>query len=195
MIYHRSVRSAAAAVAALVMVGLSAVSPATADIDQQGLPASFTLAFSAIGGEPGTLPSSDDVASDTNSVEQARRELFRDGNQISTRDLLAALTPEPTEVNQRPASLFRHATLGLVFEDHMVGTQDVLALADCPTLDLETLDSMLQEQMALCGDQTFTYGVGEAGLEVLRDGEVILHLPLEPGVYSLNGVPFAVQTK
>ncbi|MGD1887992.1 MAG: hypothetical protein ACFB01_12900 [Cohaesibacteraceae bacterium] len=195
MIYHRSVRCVTGALAAVLAVSLSAVGSVSAGDDQQALLPSFTLAFSAIGGQPGTSSSRDETAADMAAARQERRDVFRHGEQISTRDLLAVLASQPDQMLHGGTSLFHDATLGLVFQDHGLGSQDVLALAECPTLDLEMSDPILQGQSAYCGDHTFTYGVGTEGLEVLRDGEIVLHLPLEPGFYSLNGVPFAVEAQ
>lgn len=183
--WHR--KSAALAAA---LLGFTCLASSSAFADGTGL-ASFSLGFAASGGSPGTpLP----VAADPHPMQsKAFNAALETGSPMTADDLLGILVDGQTSSPSTRSSLLDNTTLTVAFQDHRSGQTEHLALADCDRLDFDDRSGTVFEARANCDGVYYTYGVGPGGLEIWREDEVAFQLPLEPGIYALNAIPFVVQ--
>lgn len=177
-----------------VVVGVAVLSTPAALADgtgrEMGL-SSFSLDFAASGGAPGSPVS---IAAEPHPTQsKAFNRALESGSPLTSTDLLGILVGGQTSSPSTRSSLLDDATLTVVFRDHRTGQSELLALAECEQLDFDDRSGTIFQARANCDGVFYTYGVGANGLEIWRGSDIAFQLPLEPGTYALNDVPFLVQ--
>ena len=162
-----------------------------------GLDASFAIAFTASPAR-GSGASSRPVAPGRDAgpaIHAAGRPTgIEDGQRLSSAEVLALLRRADRDAGAdgSSSSLFGPSTLSIVFDDHGTGERRAIRLATCDALDFESGGAAPFTQQTVCDGALYAYGVGPNGLQITRDRAVVMQLPLEPGAYALNGVPFRI---
>lgn len=114
------------------------------------------------------------------------------GDVLRSSDILDMLQQEVHDSYAEAAPLFGPSLLSVYFENVTTGLSESFAVANCQGLDFVPSQSGLGDQQVLCDGDLYQYGTTPLGLEVTRNGEQLMSLSLEPGVYQLNGLPFQV---
>ncbi|MBV6658997.1 MAG: hypothetical protein KI785_14635 [Devosiaceae bacterium] len=149
-----------------------------ADAPPAPLRSAFNLAFTA------SAPAAVQPVSTSRTGPQ-------DGQTYSGDALIDMLRAREASTTQNQP-LFERSTLSLVFRDRGTGEVRRMALAECESLDFMSDGPQPFEDQTVCDGARYSYGVGGQGLQVTRDGSIVMQLPLEPGRYSLNGVRFEI---
>jgi hypothetical protein len=116
-----------------------------------------------------------------------------EGQVLSGISIVDALATAPPAGQVPAGSAFSDAELIAHVQD--LGTGEVMAtvVARCPTLDFETNAGSPFEQQVVCGGVRYSYAGTTHGIVVSRGTETAVSLPLSPGLYTVNGVPFLVE--
>lgn len=171
---------------------------ATASASQLSGPESIVLRFSASTSvEPSAAPALDVDAgkADISVAPATRAPAPQSGDLMTTSDVLAMMQAGQTAEATATSDLFSGVQLNVYFENETTGEVDSFAIAQCATLNFDSAQGGLYEQQAQCGADYYAYGVTPDGLEITKNGEQMLSLALDPGIYQLNAVPFLVEAR
>ena len=115
---------------------------------------------------------------------------LEDGDLLSGGDILSRLAERDAPKEQN--NLTEDKPLTAYFQHPASGKSVELQLAHCDSLNYETGEPPFAQQVR-CGADLFSYRAGPHGIEVLRNGELYFDMPLDPGLYRLNGSEIVIK--
>nr|WP_321445313.1 hypothetical protein [uncultured Cohaesibacter sp.] len=107
-----------------------------------------------------------------------------DGDLLSGDNILKRL-----DANEEAASrsLLQDHNLAAYIVHPVSGKSFELQIGNCAALDYVTGDLPYPQQVQ-CDDDLYSYRAGPHGVEILVNGEIFFDIPLDAGLYRLNGV-------
>lgn len=123
-------------------------------------------------------------------TKEGSDDILADGAVVTSSDLLSLSLP--IEENEQSESLFGASMLVGRLESVNDSNMIFFDVADCGSLDFDSVDGDLFEERAICDSDTYSYDLTEEGFRVLKNGETFWEIPLTAGVYRLNGVVLTI---